>query len=767
MSTGMALVSRAVSVFAALAVVVGVDGGATVAQLSISGVYWRDATVSPNVWQNDQDASGTMFIMVRNTGSTAQTITPTGARLTGTGANAATLDSLVSGTRATWWASWPMLNQTLSGTAPARTHAPLMPGEERAIRVKGSGMTGPLNAGKTVTVQVDAVSGATATRTVSLVDEPLRIADVVPSRDLRSHYIYLRNLDAGGTYTTNSLFLGGVDVTARSTWISGSSIGPNRTGIVRIDYDAPQAIMKETTVRLDATRITGSGTALSSTAVSTGVPIRIQDPVFTLGCYGANVNQVGGPVYQCLQTMKQLGLDVTVGPIDQDNSLSRYNLKRAGSPGSAQTVIDELDGNPGFLRTAFFISDEPASSATTARSVLDSTNQVRYLNDQNPAVDKPTWVNLNGERWMNQYGWMQDIIANDMYSAGNPPTSVSNRRLDTALDFTENQRRNTEPTRQWAFTQLSAASWTTNPPAWCANYQFWAQIMAGAKGVLYFDYGANGAGTPYENLALTQGPVIEARDHIAPVITQIKDLCLYSVVENNITSNTPGVVTSGKGPGGIRGRSLMGENHQLAIVVNNNYTATSNTNYTLKHANEIAPHDVSLTVPIASWIALDATFKVFEVATSGLVPVSGYTVDAANRSVTFNAGDLFDRGRVFLFGGNDPVAPSAPTNFQRAQELSPTQSIITWAAALDNIGVRHYNIYVDNVLSGSSRHCMHTLNLQGVSTIGISAVDPFGNEGARLFQVVPEPGTIALLAAGVGTAVAAGCRRRRNGSGAP
>ena len=77
----------------------------------------------------------------------------------------------------------------------------------------------------------------------------------------------------------------------------------------------------------------------------------------------------------------------------------------------------------------------------------------------------------------------------------------------------------------------------------------------------------------------------------------------------------------------------------------------------------------------------------------------------------------------------DPEPPTTPTNLA-ASNITDTGATLTWTASTDNVGVHHYNVYIDGVLVGTTSNT--TFNVTGLSpstlyAASVNAQDAAGN----------------------------------------
>lgn len=608
------------------------------ASLNIELISFHGAT--HNSYNEDwpEDTGGVIHVFVRNAGAAADGI----AALT---LNGATLDSWRSQGVVKWWRFWP----------------PSVPAGGVAVATIKT-VKSPFGEGQAVTAWVQSAAGATTQVSTTLNTFRLRIGSVIPSQDMKTVQINLRNLD-DAAYTINAVYLND-NVTARCTFVGGQTVAGKTVGIIKAAFDQPQPPLKFFAVCIYATRA-GGGT------LGVGAPVRLVEPWFPLGTWNShslNGSETG------MQQARAMQIDATWDYSDWTsiNSVAnRYFIRTlndvvSGSPGlpSASQVSGQKD-NPSIL--AWALEDEPELHGNPSSQVLDRNN-VCWPNDPN----HPTYLNLNTNHAFNEYGWIADIVSMDHYVmyAPNviPGTAVTRKaELPEALDYTATLKENTEPTRMWVWSQLAADSvWSGQPEPWGVNYQFWAHVMAGAKGVFWFLY-LNDWDTKYPSQSAMARQVTRE-------FSQIRNLCLYGESMDNI----------GQSNQQVKVRGIYGEQAMAVIVINNNidYGLLP---FVAGYAQN--PASTTLTVPVPPWLPIE---RIHHVTQDGLVPAGDTSING--QTVTINA-SLTNSSLIYLIGRHDGVPPEVPAGLNIAQKLSPTSFILSWKEPFDNFGVMGYRVY--------------------------------------------------------------------------
>ena len=90
---------------------------------------------------------------------------------------------------------------------------------------------------------------------------------------------------------------------------------------------------------------------------------------------------------------------------------------------------------------------------------------------------------------------------------------------------------------------------------------------------------------------------------------------------------------------------------------------------------------------------------------------------------------------------SDTTAPSIPFNL-RSTYTTPSTISIAWATSTDNVGVDHYNIYLNNKLVNITKQTsfvLTSLNKYQPYTIYVKAVDGSNNISEKSNQITAEP----------------------------
>ncbi len=608
------------------------------AALVIEQISFHASTHSQTYTENyPVDNGGAMFVFVRNTGAAPVTLSQVTI-------NGTSVQELQSGGSVLWHRTWP---------------PELPPGGVSTVTVKATGP--PLTEGATVTVGVASSGGQQASATATLATPKLRIGSVIPSQDWRTIHVFLRNLDTVA-HTVTALFLNG-DVTAQTSFAGGPVIPPNSVGIARVTLPAPAAPLTPLAVRVIAQR-SGGG------QVEVGAPVRLVEPWFPLGTWSSSMPETDpGQV-----VARQAQLDTVVGsniwPLIREmnarhfiRSLNIINTGDPKYPDPAQAAANI--GNPDIR--AWYLRDEPDINGVPVIQIKEG-NDILWADPTHPS-----FLNLTTTRAFNSYGHIPDIIGVDhyvMFAPNNiPGTGITRHaRLEEAIEFSELLKLNTEPKLMWNWSQLAASVWSRQPLTWGVNYQFWANVMTGAKGILWF---VLQPGTPSNYPAQYQEALKLTRQ-----FSQIRGLCLYGESIPNLSFSTSKAL----------GRSIVGENAVVAIVLNNNYTVSG---FPWASNYSISPLSGTVTVPVPDWVPIEQVYRVTEDGKAA----APHTVNP-DRTVTIEF-SMHQEMQVFVIGRNDTSPPAAPSRVNIAAYNGPASCRLSWLEPFDDFGVKGYRVYAD------------------------------------------------------------------------
>lgn len=614
------------------------------------------------------DNGGTMYMFIHNYSGSAQTISS--VLLNGTNA-----DTLVSNGTLKWW-------QPTQWTIPN--------GEMITLSFKANGA--PLQQGSSVSVQVNFTSGQSLYRTYDYLDSPLiRIAHVVPSADMQTLYIFLRNNSSNTGWTLDNVLFDAVNVNGQTAYVGGNWIGAGQVKIIKVSFAQPLVVGKRHVLRIGTTA-----------GYWTNSPIMIFEPDFVVGNWGSDLWYN----HDAMQAARRLQINTNYndGDINQANwAWQYYGLKSmvmvTQSSGINTAFVQQNTNNPAVR--FWYIRDEPEGDYSSNQ--CKNWNQDYWQNGGN----KPTLLNLHAQRYFGEFGTISDIAAEDHYCAFNAPNVIPNTwftryaYFDESYDYAEQLKWNTEPRPMYNWTQLAASgTWGTQPKNWQVKYQFWANIMSGAKGIKWFKYGSG-----YENSFQTQ---FLAAEDCAKQLNQIRELLVYGEprVGQPLRSTTD-----------VKGRVIDSE-EAVVLVLLNDKISYSGTWWSPNVTISSVSGDVKVNVP--SYIPIQA---VRQVHASGFGTPS-HSISGSEVTINFSStGDPM----IYVIGKNDTVRPTSPGDLGPVRDLGSNNWVFSWKPARDNYGIYQYRVHKNGSLLHTTRETYTTINMSGNDVIEVYAEDSFGN----------------------------------------
>ena len=533
----------------AVGTLLAVTTSAVWAGLSIEHIGYHHYTPSSLYSEGARrDFGGVVYVAIRNTGATPETIT-----------NAT-------------------LNGTLLGSIPQVRYwrveeNPIPAGGVGTMIIKGTNTPIAENLG--ISLQVRALSGAVATHSATLATPKLRLGSVMPSQDRKTISLLLKNTDTAAL--TIEQVLMGDDVTARCTFVGGATIGSNSVGIVRVAFDQPQPLLMSRAVRVVASRA-GGGT------VTVAAPVRLIPPWLPGGTYGSDT-YIQATTHQF---NRRWNMDTLMGrptAAEGRSLVQRYNtdvMLWVGDPGNYYTNDASAWGRQDWVR-AWSLADEPEGQAGKSSTAMSAYHQ--ELRRHGP--DKPTFVTLHKNRDFGEYGHVSDIVGVDHYVM-HAPSVLSTRQLQQSLDYAEVLKQNVEPRLMWNWAQGISTVWSTQPADWGIALQYWMQFMGGAKGWLWFNClpeNATGRAAQFETMRRE-----------AQRLNLVRGLLLYGEVMNNVTVSTNKLLA----------RASYGEAGLVVMVINGNTSGSG----TVLSPFSIGAVSGTVTVPIPAWLPVQQVYEV-------------------------------------------------------------------------------------------------------------------------------------------------------------
>ena len=626
-----------------------------------------------------EDTGGVLYFFVQNTGDTEDAVADIRVAETA-------LDEYDA---VHWWRPWPRR---------------LAPGELGWVTVKSVGP--PFEQGSRPDVEVVMTSGASFTFSVHCETPSLRLANVLPAPDYESLYLYLRN-DGDTTLQLRHVAFNAdrYDMDHPAITIAGDEpdMPPGALRILRLQLDRALPMLYPMAVRVCAFE--------NDTPVWTGAGIRLTEANYTIGTWESGMpEREHGQRYA-----RKLGIDACVATRDwelQRQMYEKYHIRtlaianhEAGDPPKQQPNLDmvrALRDSPHLA--AWMVRDEPDLHSIPSER-MHRHNNMYWDHDPN----NPTYLNLMTTAGYNDYGHIPDIICMDHYvffAPNNIPRTGVTRfaALKEALEFTDLLKENTEPVRMWVWPQLAAPVWNRQPYPWGVNYQFWAHVKGGAKGLLWFKYGAD-----YETHEEYAAPTAEAV-RLVRQLNQIRSLCFYGEPHRIVESDNEHLL----------GRALVSKDAAVVIVLNNNYE-TGGVPFAAEYT--LHPATGTVTVSMPHWIPVE---QVLQITPDGPEEVA---YEKQDDTVHIRV-DMHKDSRVFLVGRHDTSPPEQVTGFNLAA-VEDTGAVLSWAVPFDNYGVKGYALYRDEESVAKVTSPIYTVPRapENEGNYTIRAYDAAGNYG--------------------------------------
>jgi len=592
-----------------------------------------------------EDSGGVLYGFVKNNGTAADGL----AALEINGNPAADYDGI------RWWRAWPPT---------------LQPGEVGWFSIKAT--DAPLAAGAEAKIAWASRLGWRTEATVRCAPVDLRIANVLPSPGMDQLLLYLRN-DGSNTLTIASVAINASQWTAASPELEavGGSFEVPAGGlrILKLRPAASLRALAPLALRVQANAEAGPQTA--------AVGMRLVQPEFPIGTWSTDLPKEP----EAMAFARKVGVDFAMTGLRwEQNAAMRakfgirtMHMPSVGDPKQPDVeVIKAQAANTDIA--VWMVRDEPDLNGKPSRTMLEHNQE--YWNYD---AHHPTFLNLMTTAAFNEYGHIADIAGMDHYVmfAPNsiPWTGVTrSAAMEEAIEYTEQLKANTEPHRMWVWAQLAAGVWNRQPLSWGVDYQFWAHVMTGAKGILWFKYGP---GT--EN---SYTPQYQEGERLAAQLNAVRTACFYGEPQKNLVSDNPKVI----------GRTLVSESSVVAIALNNDYEIGGlpvRPRYTQNSS------EATLTIPVPAWVPVE---RVRQITSEGATPVAFENVEGGIQIKAALAEDSL----VYLIGQGDTTAPTVPSGLNVAHD-TPETVVLAWEASSDDTGTAGYTLYRDGEKVGDFR----------------------------------------------------------------
>lgn len=653
----------------------------------LSGSTFHDAS-----WDNDfgalEDAStpdngGQMYLLLRNI--TSGNLVIDSVQVQDLNGTAQVFDG---------WFNWPDTMTAANGNLTT-------------LLVKG--INAPLAEGSDVKIVVYANGEAHPFDFYDLATPSLRICNAIPSNDGNALWLYVRN-DGASSITLDSLFLNDLSYSLAATGqmvtlFGASEMAANETRILNIQAGLDLSVLAPYAIRLKYNDDQWVSAA-----------IRISPPEFPIGSWHSSG---ADPAYEYgRKRMRRLGVEMLQGPGNYgsiENSNQEYHIRAIreagfGDPFDPQNAIAEIQSQANNNDIVVWtVDDEPDLSGKPIDQQLVKAEAYRQ-NDPNT----PVHINLAVQKKFQRYGWYSDIVSMDHYAAPSAPNVIPltyipfigrMSEIEEAYAYSHSLKLNTEPRRMWSWVQFAGSVWDVQPEPISVNYQYWAHIAAGAKGMEWF---------VAQSQTLDEFPEQWAEgEKLFKEFKQIRYACLYGEPSNLASSDNPNVLVY----------ALQGPEAMVIFAFNNSVEFSGNalTGYNTDHA---AQH-YTVTVSIPSWFQFEDAYRVspegraFDMATTTTLSTVTITPDQA----------MDERMHVYVLAKADNSPPSPLTGLNVSEYLDSAHYTLSWKEPFDNMGVQGYLIHYNNVLVGNVAAPIFEVDSQTIACSGHYRITPYDNAG--------------------------------------
>lgn len=580
-----------------------------------------------------------------------------------------------------------------------------------AITVKSTDY--PFREGDALSLEVWSQNGGYDrwTTTVNVTPE-IRLANVIPDRDGALLYLYLRN-DGAVPYDIERVQLNGAEYLVGDPALTvlgfTPTLQPGHVAILRLRPPTPLPPGAPMAIGVRSRRQTDGAFFWTSAGLRQVAP---EFPIGTWFSSALDPVDVTGR-----QRLRELSLSGVVGPGAPGQlqaGLDQFHIKSMFEP----FFGDPFDPNVGAANVrpyagapylqAWMVEDEPDLGGKPVGIEL-AKNQTLWQTD--PTT--PTYVNLAGQKRFQKYGWFTDIVSMDHYAAPDAPNIIPwtwvdaigrTGEIEESIEYTRQLKLNTEPRRMWSWSQL-VAGWGQQPRDDAINYQFWAHIMEGAKGLFFFLARPD---TEQESPSAWA----EARQ-VTRELNTVRNLVLYGEPFDGV--NSAGDVTSG---------ALVGPDAMVLVVVNNALHFRWQT-FAWKWSTHTDDPPYAIEFHVPDWIPVEQAYRVTDYGRDFNI---GFTHLGGRRFRIDPPYPIYKDSHVFVVGRVDTEPPSAPTLRQINGD------VLSWSVPADNYGVLGYRVYRDGIEVAQSPTPVMAIDLPGHYTV--RAYDAAGNLGAPSNNVV-------------------------------
>jgi hypothetical protein len=560
----------------------------------------------------------------------------------------------------------------------------ILPGETAAIRLKG--IASPFAQGDTILIELISRAGFSAQEVFINKTPGLRIANYMPEHDLSAMYLYLRNDQT----TDISLLHVSINDTTLSvgdpalTVLGSALVKPAQIAIVKIQSSALSwsPLMP---LRMSVGFSSGGNTDHVSAFE------RLVPADFPIGSWHSPI--ANGSEEEGRKRLRSLSIGPVFGPnnvSDMTSNLPEYYMQVVREPDFSNNgnfdpaqggqFVAQNSSNPVFYY--WLVDDEPDLNNKPISEELQK-NLAFWQNDSNT----PSYVNLASQKNYQRYGFFTDVICMDHYSDDGPPCVIpfpywytTEGSVREALEYTAQLKKNTEPKRMNSWSQLISTAFSNQTEPHVVNFQFWAHVGCGAKGMFFFT--AKPAHQDDEPALWN-----ESRD-LTRQLNGIKNICLYSEPWEGVTVNSGNVIA----------KALAGPNTLSIILLNNSIDFTSVNLINREWVSTVQPVQYSIQFTVPDWIPLEQFYETTAEGRNGIQSISLISGRTYRISGTIGA-----RSQVFVIGKNDTQAPETITEINVSDRQSPSSFTLSWKEPLDDFGVKGYLIKADNDIIDTAR----------------------------------------------------------------
>lgn len=630
-------------------------------QTTFHDAVWGSYGTLENV--NVTDNGGILYVFVKNNAALPDSIID--FKLT-QGTITASLDG---------WRVWPMIMKAAGAGNNIAT-------------ITAKSIQPPVAENEPILIEVWTKNGGYASQNFFCATPKIRLANVIPSPDMHTLYFYLRNDDLSHSFTINELMLN------EETYITGSSaalhavgdnyqVAPGKILILKLHSSLPFSQCMPLAIRVKATRS-------DNIIFYSGAGIRLVEPDFFFGTWhssGLNPEKLDTRIRN--RRLRYTNIHGTSHYAFMDTAYRQFFIRNTreanfGNPFNPAGAIAEVQQQSSQPYIRFWsLDDEPDLNSKPIAEQMEK-NRIYWENDPNT----PTYVNLAVQKKYSRYGWLPDVVSMDHYAAPDAPniipltwTPIIGRKgeMREALEYTEYLKFNTEPRRMYSWCQFQANTWGNDPKEqprdYAINYQFWAHIAGGAKGIDFFvvqDKDENDIPEQYyEALRLTRQAAA------------IRNLILYGEYSNQVTVNSS---PSNK----IVARALVGEDAVVLIVLNDNFTFTAS-GVLWDTAIDSVSYSIEFDMPQWLQMAQNRNIHPYRLLPDGFKAYDFHTeILAGNRIRLTPQRAIYKESHVYVIGIHDTVVPATPEGLNIPKFIDDFNYTLSWNEPHDNFGTIGY-----------------------------------------------------------------------------